>query len=107
MAIGVTLRPQFNPCHVRKADREGPERPPVEDLAVVIVFYKDFESHLERLAEGCQHFQSVELKLQPEKCHLFQREVHYLDHVVSQHGVATDLAKIAAVKGGPLDAPKK
>ena len=79
----------------------------MEDLAVVIVFYKDFESHLERLAEGCQHFQSVELKLQPEKCHLFQREVHYLDHVVSQHGVATDLAKIAAVKGGPLDAPKK
>ena len=34
----------------------------------------------------------------PEKCQLFQREVHYLGHVVSQHGIATDPAKISAVK---------
>ena len=64
----------------------------------VIVFSKDFESHLERLAEVCQRFRSAQLKLRPEKCQLFQREVHYLGHVVSQHGVATDPAKIAAVR---------
>ena len=64
----------------------------------VIVFSKDFESHLERLAEVCQRFRSAQLKLRPEKCQLFQREVHYLGHVVSQHGVATDPAKIAAVQ---------
>ena len=43
----------------------------------VIVFSKDFESHLERLAEVCQRFQSAQLKLRPEKCQLFQREVAY------------------------------
>ena len=59
----------------------------------VIVFSKDFESHLERLAEVCQRFRSAQLKLQPEKCHLFQREVQYLCHVVSQHGIATDPAR--------------
>ena len=64
----------------------------------VIIFSKDFESHLERLAEVCQRFRSAQLKLRPEKCHLFQREVHYLGHVVSRHGVATDPAKIAAVR---------
>ena len=64
----------------------------------VIIFSKDFESHLERLAEACQCFRSAQLKLRPEKCHLFQREVHYLGHVVSRHGVATDPAKIAAVR---------
>ena len=62
----------------------------------VIVFSKDFESHLERLAEVCQRFRSAQLK--PEKCQLFQREVHYLGHVVSRHGVATDPAKIKAVQ---------
>ena len=56
------------------------------------------ESHLERLGEVCQRFRSVQLKLRPEKCQLFQREVHYLGHVVSQHGIATDPAKISAVK---------
>ena len=64
----------------------------------VIVFSKDFESHLERLAEVCKQFRLAQLKLRPEKCQLFQREVHYLRHVVSQHGVATDPAKIAAVQ---------
>ena len=59
----------------------------------VIVFSKDFESHLERLAEVCQRFRSAQLKLRPEKCQLFQREVHYLGHVVSRHGVATDPAR--------------
>ena len=31
-------------------------------------------------------------------CQLFQREVYYRGHVVSQHGIATDSAKISAVK---------
>ena len=53
---------------------------------------------LERLAEVCQRFQSAQLKLRPEKCQLFHQEVHYLGHVVSQHGVATDPAKIAAIQ---------
>ena len=64
----------------------------------VIVFSKDFESHLERLAEVCQRFWSAQLKLRSEKCQLFQREVQYLGHVVSQHSVATDPAEIAAVR---------
>ena len=52
----------------------------------VIIFSKDFESHLERLGELCQCFRSARLKLRPEKCQLFQREVHYLGHVVNQQG---------------------
>ena len=34
----------------------------------VIIFSKDFESHLERLGEVCRRFRSAQLKLQPEKC---------------------------------------
>ena len=64
----------------------------------IIVFSKDFESHLERLAEVCQRFRSARLKLRPEKCQLCQRKVQHLGHVVSRHGIATDPAKISAVK---------
>ena len=38
----------------------------------VSVFSKDFESHLERLAEVCHWFRSAQLKLRPEKFQLFQ-----------------------------------
>ena len=41
------------------------------------------------------------LKLQPNKCHLFQREVEYLGHIVSDEGVKTDPAKIQRVKDWP------
>ena len=74
----------------------------------VFIFSKDFESHLERLCKVSQRFRSARLKLQPKKCQLFQREVHYLCHMVSQHGIATDPAKISAVKEEkPRDALKK
>ena len=74
----------------------------------IVVSFKNFESYLERLTEVCQRFRSAQLKLRPEKCQLFKREVHYLGHVVSQHGVATDPSKIEAVQDWKTsDAPRK
>ena len=67
-------------------------------LNSVIMFFKDFDSHIERLAEVCQRLRLTRLQLQPEKGYLFQREIHYLGHLVSQHGVATASAKIQTVK---------
>ena len=64
----------------------------------IIVFSKDFDSHLSRLEEVFQRFRSARLKLKPGKCKLFQREVNYLGHIVSQSGVATDPDKVEAVR---------
>ncbi|XP_028301871.1 uncharacterized protein LOC114462925 [Gouania willdenowi] len=64
----------------------------------VIVFSPDFSSHLRHLEEVFQCLHNHGLKLQPAKCHLFQREVTYLGHVISEHGVATDPAKTTAVR---------
>lgn len=67
----------------------------------VIVFSPDFHSHLRHLEEVFQCLYNHGLKLQPKKCHLFQREVTYLGHVISEQGVATDPAKTAAVREWP------
>ena len=67
----------------------------------IIVFSKDFYSHLERLEEVFQRFRAARLKLKPSKCQLFQKEVAYLGHVVSQDGVATDPDKVEAVRSWP------
>lgn len=67
----------------------------------VVVFSPDFNSHLRHL-EVFQCLYNHGLKLQPAKCHLFQRNVTYLGHVISEHGVATDPVKTAAVRDWPI-----
>ena len=64
----------------------------------VIVISPDFDSHLQRLEEVFSRLQDAGLKLKPTKCELLQDEVHYLGHVVSAEGVATDPAKVEAIK---------
>jgi hypothetical protein len=64
----------------------------------VVVFAKDFDSHLDRLATVLERFKQANLKLKPSKCELLQKEVRYLGHVVSHQGVKTDPAKIQAVR---------
>ena len=64
----------------------------------VIIFADSFEQHLERLSEVLSRLQTAGLKLSPKKCQLFKKQVCFLGHVVSEHGISTDPAKIRAVE---------
>lgn len=44
---------------------------------------------------------TTELHLNPKKCMLFKREVKFLGHIVNGEGVATELAKVAAIRDWP------
>ena len=53
---------------------------------------------------GCVVFtrlREARLKLSPKKCHLFQKRVVFLGHVVSDEGVSTEPEKIKAVREWP------
>ncbi|KAL7862813.1 hypothetical protein SRHO_G00117970 [Serrasalmus rhombeus] len=63
-----------------------------------IVYSVDFTAHLAHLEAVFQSLEGYGLKLRPEKCHLFQREVKFLGHCVSGKGIFPDPAKISAVK---------
>ena len=67
----------------------------------IVVFSRDFQSHLERLGEVLRRLESAGLKVKPSKCHLARKRVAFLGHVVSAEGVSTDPAKVEAVKGWP------
>ena len=56
----------------------------------VIVVAKTFDDQLDRLKEVVERFYQHGLKLKPRKCHLFQREVDFLGHVVNERGVHTN-----------------
>lgn len=71
----------------------------IDDL---IVFSDTLEQHESRLIQVLNRLKEFGLKLSSEKCKFFQTSVKYLGHVVSQHGVETDLQKIEALKTWPV-----
>ena len=68
----------------------------------VIVFGSTIAKSIERLTCVLDRFRDAGLKLKPSKCHLFQKEVAYLGHVVSREGIHTDPVKIEAVRDWPV-----
>ena len=68
----------------------------------IVVFSSTYEEHLERLQAVFARLQDSGLKLKPEKCQLFQRQIKYLGHLVSSDGVATDPDKLSCVRDWPV-----
>ena len=73
----------------------------------ILVFGKTFGQTLERLELVLDRLSVNNLRLKPEKCHLFQEKVHYLGHVVSEAGVEPDAEKIRAVGEWPVPQTEK
>ena len=67
----------------------------------ILVFSKTFEEHLTTLAEVFTRLTKHGLKLKGEKCHLFQKEVAHLGHIVSEKGVMVDPDKVERIKHWP------
>ena len=70
----------------------------------VILWSRDFDTHLKRLDEILGKFADASLLLKLEKCSFAQREVRYLGYLVTQHGIRPDPAKLKAVSDYPTPA---
>ena len=64
----------------------------------IVVFSRDFDSHMVRLSEVLSRLEDAGLKVKASKCCLARREVAFLGHVVGPSGVATDPEKIRSVQ---------
>lgn len=64
----------------------------------VILFSVDFTAHLQHLEEVFWSLQQYGLKLRPEKCQLFKKEVKFLGHCISSKGVSPDPDTVSAVQ---------
>ena len=53
------------------------------------------------------YLDEASLKLNRTKCTFFQREVEYLEHIVSENGKKTDPKKIEAIVTWPIPSCKK
>ena len=70
----------------------------VDDL---VVWGKDVEQHDVRLRKMLDRYRGHNLKLNREKCHFRESEVHYVGHVLSADGVKPDPKKVEAIIAMP------
>ncbi len=73
----------------------------------IIVFSNTVESHIQRLRAVLQRIDGAGLRLSPAKCQLFQTEVKFLGHIVSNRGIETDPDKTRAIREWPRPASLK
>ena len=67
-------------------------------LLIYLVFGKSVYEMIQRLDTVFGKLRAFRLKIKPQKCSLFRREVKFLGHIVSAAAVATDPEKIKAVQ---------
>lgn len=63
----------------------------------VTVFGVTYNETLDRLSAILRCFQAANLKLKPQKCQFFKREVKFLGHIVSGMGIQCDPSKVEKV----------
>ena len=68
----------------------------------LIIYSDTLESHEQKLRKVFDQLAAYNLKLSPQICKLFQTEVRYLGHSISQDGISTDPDKISALKSWPV-----
>ena len=59
----------------------------------ILVFAPTFEDHIKRLEFVFGRLKEHVLKMKPSKCFFFQSEAKFLGHVVSEHGISTEVIK--------------
>jgi Reverse transcriptase (RNA-dependent DNA polymerase) len=67
----------------------------------IILFSSTFEEHLYRLELVFERLRNAKLKLKPSKCSFMQRQVPFLGHIVSEHGVEVQPEKTETVVKWP------
>ena len=68
----------------------------------IIVFGKTFDIHLRNLKEVFKRLSEAHMKLNSDKCRLFQSTVSFLGHQVSEAGISVDAEKTKAVREWPV-----
>jgi len=63
----------------------------------IIVIGRTLEEHKRNLREVFRRLKEANLRLNPEKCQFFKKELLYLGHRVTSEGIGTDPEKVAAI----------
>src|ERR1043165_2910963 len=69
----------------------------------IVVYTKgSLEQHIKDVEEVLKLIQKATLQIKIKKCVFFQKEIHFLGHKISRHGIATDPEKVQAMRDLPI-----
>jgi hypothetical protein len=68
----------------------------------ILIYSKTAEEHFAHLRQVLQILRQEKLFAKMKKCTFFEKETHFLGHVVGRDGIRADPAKIAAVQDWPV-----
>jgi hypothetical protein len=67
----------------------------------IVVYAKSLSDHNDKLREVFERLRTHRLKLQPDKCEFLRKEVNYLGHQITEHGVKPDPQKVMVIAQYP------
>lgn len=73
----------------------------------IVIHADNLQNHIKNLKQIFQRLSDYNLKIQPDKCEFFRKEVMYLGHLITSHGVKPDPKKITAVENYPIPKTQK
>ncbi|CAG8797297.1 9117_t:CDS:1, partial [Cetraspora pellucida] len=60
----------------------------------ITIYLKTFKKHLKHLKKVFKHLQNARLKLRKDKCCFGKQQLAFLEHIISEKGILSDLSKI-------------
>jgi len=67
----------------------------------IVIYANSLVDHDRKLWDVFRRLRKYNLKLQPDKCEFLRKEVTFLAHKISEHGVEPDTCKVVSVKSFP------
>jgi hypothetical protein len=67
-------------------------------LEDILVYSKTEEEHEQHLRMVLQVLREHQLYTKLSKCSFYQKQIHYLGHIISEEGIAVDLEKVQSIQ---------
>ena len=68
----------------------------------ILIYSKSMEEHEEHLRIVLQRLRDRKLYAKLTKCTFYQKQIHYLGHIITANGVSVDPSKIRAILEWPV-----
>lgn len=101
MPFGLTNAPATFMALTNDVYRDYLDRFVIVYLDDILIYSKTLEEHNEHLRLALQRLRDHKLYAKLSKCAFYQREIEFLGHTISEHGIGPEKNKVTAVQEWP------
>ena len=98
VSFGLTNAPVVFMCLMNGVFRDYLDKFVIVFLDDILVYSKTKEEHEQHLRMVLQVLREHQLYAKLSKCSFYQRQIHYLGHIISKEGIVVDLKKVEAIR---------